>query len=295
MARTVTYHYSKPSGVVRSAAARSFRERHGRESAVPTELPALPDPHLGQPVGERFNIPTGRAGTTCIFMNYYLSFDEDVRSVLNDGNPDDPSAMFRSINGQTDPMKGYNVSHLIRYLNYLMSRHTVKQYFVRRVKPDTTDIAFLTLQTYNKHVGDRFLLFGVSPPTDKAHSLKTKFSKCVRPVTYTAPPQKRMIVDQHAKPNAKSCDAVLKRENHVYTVETGRDSWHTAKLLVNTHCSCVAYYPPDASTTKSLWVHNGLVPVLFDNGKLTVKECTAENLSGCNYNISWMYVVRLWI
>jgi hypothetical protein len=229
-------------------------------------------------------------------MNYYLSFDEAGRSVLNDGNPDDPSAMFRNINGQTDPMMGYNMSHLICYLNYLTNtRHSLKQFFVRRVEPDPTDIAFLTLQTYNKHVGDRFLLFGVSPPTDMAQSLKAKFSKCVRPVTYTAPPQKRMIVDKHAKPNPKSCDAVLKREIHVYTVETGRDSWHTAKLLENTHCSCVAYYPPDASTTKALWVHNGLVPVLFDNGKLTVKECTAENLSGCNYNISWMYVVRLWI
>lgn len=300
-------HDSNPADADDTDMSENFR-------TVPASLGAkmelrVLDHHLHGEIGDRWGCPKYQSGNNCMFMSLYLSYDDRVRSVLRDGHQEPPDG-FRKCNYKTNPGKngegeGYNISHLIRYLDYLHKSGKIAGYKVaciKKHKKDWDPLHFLTRCTKGKTVGSRYLLFGKCPerawwcPTAEGKKRKigtARLEDCVHPMCWV-PNKKgetRLAIADDTFQYPKNSDIVLKQEIEMYKEVTTHGDF--TKKTTWGHCTTVAYYPNQENSSKKCWSHSGLVPVIFDNGKEVSKECTPKNLMECIYDVYAMYSVSI--
>lgn len=266
--------------------------------------------HLLGHIGDKLE-PSCQSGNNCMFMGWYLSYDEHVRSILRDGHPNPPDA-FRACNYKTDPGKngegdGYKIHHLKRFLGELQRAGKIRGYTVSELKKhgkDWNPVRFFTLGTQRKEVGSRYILFGRCSNNEnwnpsafgKKRKIGTaRLEECVHPLARVEKKigkslASRLVVVDKDYQYSKDSDVVLKQEAEMYNEVTEADGF---KRNTWTHSCTVAYYPASDETSKKLWKANDLVPVLFDNGKRVSKECTAKNLMESIFDISSIYSVSI--
>lgn len=267
-------------------------------------------------LGDRWDCPAVESENSCMFMGLYLSYDSVVRDILRDGYPEsDPMGGFKACNmlsqpGKNGKGKGYDASHLERFLGKLHREGKIKGYkcsLLKRHRKKWNPCHFITLDTHRRSVGSRYLLFGHCPKRDwwlpgktltgkKRHVGLAKLEDCVYPLKArqgTAADEDVWYhsIDTRDRKYSKDSVFVMKQEAEMYVEVTSTGSFRGGGTWG--HACVAAIYPADSNTSKHWWRHTGMVPLLFDNGKDGPKEFTAANMMQSIYGVYKIYSISI--